>query len=112
MCVYVSVWLIFQRPYRAIELIFRFPLNLTKESTTKDKEGKILKKLQALKVNDVLCALNDVFGVNFKKSEFYMSLNAGDKLSALRKLITTLARAVRVTKTIIISYFGLYICIF
>ncbi|KAJ3648252.1 hypothetical protein Zmor_020070 [Zophobas morio] len=81
------------RPYRAIELIFRFPLNLTKESTTKDKEGKILKKLQALKVNDVLCALNDVFGVNFKKSEFYMSLNAGDKLSALRKLITTLARA-------------------
>jgi adenylate cyclase 10 len=85
----------FKIPYQTMRLIFSQPLSLTTESSIKEKEQKILTLLRKIQVPDLLCVLNNMFGVNFKKSELYLSLSESERKLALRKMIKQLCYAVR-----------------
>ncbi|RZC42671.1 adenylate cyclase type 10-like [Asbolus verrucosus] len=88
-------------PYQTMRLIFNTPLNLTAESTTKQKEEKLLLMLRKMQVPDLLCLLNNMFGVNFKNSELYLSLSERARQIALRKLIKQLCYACFITMWVI-----------
>ncbi|XP_068895089.1 adenylate cyclase type 10-like isoform X2 [Tenebrio molitor] len=80
-------------PYQTIRLIFNVPLSIQKDSSSKEKEQKLLTMLKRIKVPDLMCVFNHVFGVNFKNSELYMSLNEDARKVALKKMIKQLCYA-------------------
>ncbi|XP_044263925.1 adenylate cyclase type 10-like isoform X1 [Tribolium madens] len=80
-------------PYQAIRLVFNAPLQLAPWASVKEKEQKLLDALRKIQVPDLLCILNNVFGVNFKHSDLYLSLTENAKLVALKKMIKQLCYA-------------------
>lgn len=77
----------FKKPYSAIQLIFNQPLQLTENSPPEEKEQRLVMLLRAIQVPDMLCVLNNLFGVNFEKSKFYLSLDDERREKALREMI-------------------------
>ncbi|KAJ3648251.1 hypothetical protein Zmor_020069 [Zophobas morio] len=80
-------------PYQAIRLIFSSTLSLNKDSSIKEKEQQLLKRLRQIQVPDLLCTLNAVFGVRFKNSSLFLSLAQSTRTVTLMKMIKQLAYA-------------------
>ncbi|KAJ3648253.1 hypothetical protein Zmor_020070 [Zophobas morio] len=77
-------------PFQTVRLIFNQPMATTVDSTIKIKQAKILEKLSKIKNPDLLCVLNQVFGVNFPNSQLFMQLSEQEKLKARRTVINWL----------------------
>lgn len=77
-------------PYQAIQLIFAKPLGITETSSANEREAKLLGRLRKLKVPELLCSLNQVFSVNFDKSDLYLSLTEEKKNTILKKMVKQL----------------------
>ena len=75
----------------------------TVDSTIKIKQAKILEKLSKIKNPDLLCVLNQVFGVNFPNSQLFMQLSEQEKLKARRTVINWLCLEVYILRQSLLS---------
>ncbi|KYB27283.1 Adenylate cyclase type 10-like Protein [Tribolium castaneum] len=80
-------------PYQCVKLIFGPPLLISKSSTSHKKQQVIQDKLNKIQVPELMCVLNNVFDVNFKVSDLYMSLKVQARKIALVKMIKQLCYA-------------------
>lgn len=85
--------------FQTIQLIFSKALGLNDNSTEKDRQQKLLKRLGKLDVPEAICALNPVFSVHFDQSTVYMEFSPEKKLLVLRKLLKQLCKAVNHSNT-------------
>ncbi|XP_024946802.1 adenylate cyclase type 10 [Cephus cinctus] len=79
-------------PLTLINLIFSVPLGFTTSSTVKERETKILSYLGNKKYTKWLCALNEIFNMNFQISKEYQGMQETEKQSLFSKLLIKLMR--------------------
>ncbi|XP_017785074.1 PREDICTED: adenylate cyclase type 10-like [Nicrophorus vespilloides] len=80
-------------PYQAIRLLFAVPLGITDKSNVNDRELKITFKLKHMPVPELICVLNNIFKVNFSKTELFMGLSEKEKYVACKKTLKQLCHA-------------------
>ncbi|XP_011066002.1 PREDICTED: adenylate cyclase type 10-like, partial [Acromyrmex echinatior] len=75
-----------------IHLIFSVPLGFSAVTTPREREEILMSRLGYIRDPKFLCALNQLFNVDFKMHSDYIALSRKQKYNVLRKLLLKLMR--------------------
>ncbi|EGI58228.1 Adenylate cyclase type 10 [Acromyrmex echinatior] len=78
--------------YSLIHLIFSVPLGFSAVTTPREREEILMSRLGYIRDPKFLCALNQLFNVDFKMHSDYIALSRKQKYNVLRKLLLKLMR--------------------
>lgn len=84
----------FKIPYKTLRRIFGPPIGFSESSTDKDIHERLVRRLKAVKVPELFCVLNHIFGVNFEYTELWMKLTDKQKEVATTRMLRQLCYAV------------------